>query len=105
MLHMFGTNVYLRLHSACRTAMVEARIKMLPDYIEAESNFDAEHSPLGFLRNTFFEVDWFNNDACSTGHASADEAATEAEIESGAEDASGLRTHRKLHRRLSIVFE
>ena len=85
--------------------MVEARIKMLPDYVEAEINFAEEHNSFEFLSHSLFDVDWFNHDESGTGHASADEAATEAEIDSGAEDASGLRTNRKHSRRLSVVFE
>lgn len=92
--------------------MVEARIKLLPDYIEAESNFLEEQGSLDFLSHNLFEgVDWFDSSeaADDSGHLSADEAATEAEIDSGAEDASGLRTqqkgHRRVLRRLSVVFE
>lgn len=87
--------------------MVEARIKMLPDYVEAETNFEEEHNAFECLPHSLFDVatDWFDRDESGTGHGSADEAATEAEIDSGAEDASGLRTNRKYSRRLSAVFE
>lgn len=91
--------------------MVEARIKLLPDYIEAESSFLEERSSLDFLSHNLFDgVDWFDSLAQlardDSGNLSADEAATEAEIDSGAEDASGLRAERKtIKRRLSVVFE
>lgn len=94
-----------------RNAMVEARIKLLPDYIEAESSFLEERSSLDFLSHNLFEgVDWFDSLAQlarnDSGNLSADEAATEAEIDSGAEDASGLRAECKtIKRRLSVVFE
>lgn len=89
--------------------MVEARIKLLPDYIEADASFLEERSSLDFLSHNLFEgIDWFDSFAAGddSGNLSADEAATEAEIDSGAEDASGLRAERKAHRRrLSVVFE
>ena len=96
--------------------MVEARIKLLPDYIEAEANFLEEQGSLDFLSHNLFEgVDWFDSSGLRTaaaaavgdgsGNLSADEAATEAEIDSGAEDAFGLRAQRRVQRRLSVVFE
>ena len=88
--------------------MVEARIKLLPDYIEAEANFLDEQGSQDFLSHNLFEgVDWFDSTGVGDdrGDLSADEAATEAEIDSGAEDASGLRAQRRVHRRLSVVFE
>ena len=85
--------------------MVEARIRCLPDYIEAQQSFPERQDSLDYLtHNLFDEADWFGHDFTESledhGIFSMDEAATEAEIDSGAEDESALTVHRKSERRL-----
>ncbi|KAL0043900.1 hypothetical protein WJX82_003428 [Trebouxia sp. C0006] len=77
-----------------RNAMVEARIQCLPDYIEAQQAFPDRQDSLDFLTHNLFDgADWFDDEDISAlnddhGNLSMDEAATEAEIDSGAEDES-----------------
>ena len=86
--------------------MVEARIRCLPDYIEAQDPtgcLDRQDS-LDFLTHHLFDgADWFGEDDMDAardvgGQCSMDEAATEAEIESGAEDGAALKADRKSSR-------
>ena len=88
--------------------MVEARIKCLPDYIEAQQSFPERLDSLDYLTHNLFDgAEWLDEDVTEVrddhGMLSMDEAATEAEIDSGAEDESALTVHRKSgHRRLSL---
>ena len=89
----------------CRNAMVEARIQCLPDYIEAQQAFPDRQDSLDFLTHNLFDgADWFDDEDIAAlnddhGNLSMDEAATEAEIDSGAEDGTALKAQRKSDRR------
>lgn len=88
--------------------MVEARIKCLPDYIEAQQSFPDRQDSLDYLTHNLFDgAEWLDDSAIDShddhGMLSMDEAATEAEIDSGAEDESALKVRRKSVRRLSSV--
>ncbi len=88
--------------------MVEARIKCLPDYIEAQQSFPERQDSLDYLTHNLFDgADWFDDDVTAShdehGMFSMNGAATEAEIDSGAEDESALKVQRKSDcRRLSV---
>lgn len=88
-----------------RNAMVEARIQCLPDYIEAQQAFPDRQDSLDFLTHNLFDgADWFDDEDIAAlnddrGDLSMDEAATEAEIDSGAEDGTALKVQRKSDRR------
>ncbi|KAA6419143.1 MAG: hypothetical protein FRX49_10883 [Trebouxia sp. A1-2] len=88
-----------------RNAMVEARIQCLPDYIEAQTAFPDRQDSLDFLTHNLFDgADWFDDEDNGAlhddhGNLSVDEAATEAEIDSGAEDGTALKAQRKSDRR------
>lgn len=80
-----------------RNAMVEARIQCLPDYIEARQSHPDRQDSLDFLtHNLFSGADWFDDEDTNDdpGGLSMDEAATEAEIDSGAEDETSLKAQR-----------
>ncbi len=85
--------------------MVEARIQCLPDYIEAQQAFPDRQDSLDFLTHNLFDgADWFDDGDIGAlnddhGSLSMDEAATEAEIDSGAEDGTALKAQRKSDRR------
>lgn len=90
--------------------MVEARISFLPDYIEAEQTFPDRQDSLDYLTHNLFDgADWFGHDLIDSpddhGMLSMDEAATEAEIDSGAEDESALTVQRKSERRLPSLHQ
>ena len=90
--------------------MVEARIRCLPDYIEAQQSFPERQDSLDYLtHNLFDEADWFGHGPTESlddhGTLSMDEAATEAEIDSGAEDESALTVHRKSARKLPSFYQ
>lgn len=77
--------------------MVEARIQCLPDYIEARQSHPDRQDSLDFLtHNLFSGADWFDDEDTNDdpGGLSMDEAATEAEIDSGAEDETSLKAQR-----------
>ncbi|KAL3138609.1 hypothetical protein ABBQ32_006374 [Trebouxia sp. C0010 RCD-2024] len=93
-----------------RNAMVEARIRCLPDYIEAEQTFPDRKDSLDYLTHNLFDAaEWFGHDPTESldDHAmlSMDEAATEAEIDSGAEDESALTVQRKSVHRLPSLHQ
>ena len=78
--------------------MVEARIRCLPDYVEAQQSFPERQDSLDFLTHNLFDgADWFDHDEVTDaiGGMSMDEAATEAEVDSGAEDGPALTAPRK----------
>ncbi len=86
--------------------MVEARIQCLPDYIEEQRPLPDRQDSLDFLTHNLFDgADWFGDDDMTDdhGHISMDEAATEAEIDSGAEDGTALKARRKSDRRASSL--
>ena len=87
--------------------MVEARIQCLPDYIEAKQAFPERQDSLDYLTHNLFDgAEWLDDDASVShddhGMFSMAEAATEAEIDSGAEDESALKVQRKSQRRSSV---
>ena len=84
--------------------MVEARIKCLPDYVEAQQAFPDRQDSLDYLTHNLFDgAEWYDDDMSASrddhGNLSMDEAATEAEINSGAEDETALKAQRKSVRR------
>ena len=90
--------------------MVEARIRCLPDYIEAEQTFPERQDSLDHLTHNLFDVaDWLGHDPAESpddfGMFSMDEAATEAEIDSGAEDESALTVQHKSEHRLPNLHQ
>lgn len=81
-----------------RNAMVEARIRCLPDYIEAKQTFPERQDSLDYLTHNLFDgAEWLDDigGADEPWGMSMDEAATEAEVDSGAEDETALKAPRK----------
>ena len=87
--------------------MVEARIRCLPDYIEAQHSFPERQDSLDYLTHNLFDgAEWYDHDPPDDhDRFSMDEAATEAEIDSGAEDESALTVRRKSERRLPSLHQ
>ena len=78
--------------------MVEARIRCLPDYIEAKQTFPERQDSLDYLTHNLFDrAEWLDDigGADEPWGMSMDEAATEAEVDSGAEDETALKAPRK----------